>query len=129
MKILSAVPTSRVIRLLAVLALLPAGALAADAHTSLPFQGATANEETVTPSVRRAARHDADAARDVSAGEVASDESRMRPRDDAKVRGTSYAPVEYDDATMRPRDPKPNATQAEAVDEVDYDESRMRPRQ
>jgi cell division septation protein DedD len=104
MKIFPANATSRVIRLLAVLALLPAAARAADAHTSGPSKGAKANQE------------------------VAYDESTMRPRDDAKVRGTSYEPVEYDDATMRPRDRKANATQAKAVEQVDYDESRMRPR-
>jgi len=105
MKIFSANKSSRVIRLLAVLALLPAAALAADAHTSGPLKGAKA------------------------ADGAAYDESTMRPRDGAKARGTSYEPVEYDDATMRPRDPKANATGAKAAEQVDYDESRMRPRQ
>jgi hypothetical protein len=73
-----------------------------------------------------AMKHNAASAKAIVAEGLAYDDSRMRPRDDAKMQGTSsYQPVEYDESTMRPREGKKG--QGKGVDQVEYDEGKMRP--
>ena len=207
MKGLTAGSRSRFLGVVAVIAMMPVAAAAADAHTSGQFAGAKANQGTVTHIVRGgqsvltlsddfkvpdapdphwrivdshgtgyllqrvivkpdkinrmivvpehvkdvakvqmwcafaetllgeasfgspvAMKHNAASAKAIDADGLAYDDSRMRPRDDAKIQGTgTYQPVEYDDSTMRPREATGRKAQGKGVEQVEYDDSKMRP--
>ena len=198
---------SRVLGVVAAIAMMPVAAAAADVHTSGQFAGAKANQGTVTHTVRGgqsvltlsddfkvpdapdphwrivdsrgtgyllqrvvvkpdkinrmivvpdqvkdvakvqmwcafaetllgeasfgspvAMKHNAASAKAIVADGLAYDDSRMRPRDDAKIQGTgTYQPVEYDDSTMRPREATGRKAQGKGVEQVEYDDSKMRP--
>jgi hypothetical protein len=100
MKSLTTSFQARLFGILAALAFMPAIAMAAD---SAPASAKAGADERPT-----------------------YDDSRMRPRDDAKTHGSGYAPVEYDDARMRPGEAA-KGSEGKGADRVEYDESRMRP--
>jgi hypothetical protein len=76
-----------------------------------------------------AMRYNPASARAIVKEGLAYDDTRMRPRDDASVSGTTYQPVEYDDRTMhfRPSQGQGRNPRGAPGEQVDYDDAKMRP--